>query len=57
MKPGGGTSGVERVDVDMDSSELSVSIASNTTLPHVRLPMPKELSMRMREEEGRRQES
>ena len=35
MKPGGETSGVKRVDVDTDSSELSASIASNTTLPHL----------------------
>ena len=26
---------MKRVDVDMDSSELSVSTASNTTLPHL----------------------
>ena len=60
MEPEEGTSGVKRVDVDTDSSELSASTASNTTLPHyhiLRLPMPKELSMIMREEEGRRQES
>ena len=31
MEPGGGTSGVKRVDVDTDSNELSASIASNTT--------------------------
>ena len=35
MKPGGGTSGVKPGYVDMDSSELSVSTASNTTLPHL----------------------
>ena len=41
MEPGGGTSGVKPVDVDpedvelhdTDNSELSASIASNTTLP------------------------
>ena len=26
---------MKRVDVDMDSSELSTSTASNTTLPHL----------------------
>ena len=26
---------MKRVDVDMDSSELSASTASNTTLPHL----------------------
>ena len=35
MEPRGGTSGVKPVDVDTDSSELSASIASNTTLPHL----------------------
>jgi len=35
MEPEGGTSGVKRVDVDTDSSELSASTASNTTLPHL----------------------
>jgi hypothetical protein len=43
MEPGGGTSSVKPVDVDpervdlhdTDNSELSVSIASNTTLPHL----------------------
>ena len=35
MELGGGTNGVKWVDVDMDSSELSASIASNTTLPHL----------------------
>ena len=44
------------VHVDTDNSELSASTASNTTLPHLKLPMPKKLSMTMREE-GRRQES
>jgi hypothetical protein len=41
MEPGGGSSGVKFVDVDLehvglhetDSSELSASTASNTTLP------------------------
>ena len=35
MEAGGGTSSVKRVDVDMDSSELSVSTTSSTTLPHL----------------------
>ena len=35
MEPGGGTSGVKPVDVDTDSSELSASTTSNTTLPHL----------------------
>ena len=35
MEPGGGTSGVKPVDVDTDNNELSPSIASNTTLPHL----------------------
>ena len=35
MELGEGTSGVKRVDVDMDSSELSASTASNITLPHL----------------------
>ena len=35
MEPEGGTSGMKRVDVDMDYSELSALIASNTTLPHL----------------------
>ena len=35
MEPRGGTSGAKRVDVHMDSSELSASTASNTTLPHL----------------------
>ena len=35
MESRGGTSSVKRVDVDKDSSELSVSTASNTTLPHL----------------------
>ena len=35
MEPEGGTSGVKRVDVDTDNSELSMSIASNTMLPHL----------------------
>ena len=35
MEPGGGTSGVKLVDVDTDSSKLSASTASNTTLPHL----------------------
>ena len=26
---------MKRIDVDMDNSELSASIASNTTLPHL----------------------
>jgi hypothetical protein len=44
MEPGGGTSGMKPVDVDLerveqhdtDSSELSVSTASNTTIPHLK---------------------
>ena len=35
MEPGGGTSGIKWVDVDMDNSELSMLIASNTTLAHL----------------------
>ena len=35
MEPRGETSGVKRVDVDTDSSELSALTASNTTLPHL----------------------
>ena len=35
MEPGGGTSGAKWVDVNTDSSELSASTASNTTLPHL----------------------
>jgi uncharacterized protein YjaG (DUF416 family) len=43
MEPGGGTSGVKQVDVDpervelhdTDNSELSVSTASVSTLPHL----------------------
>jgi hypothetical protein len=43
MKPGGGTSGVKLVDVnlervelhDTDSSELSASTVSNSTLPQL----------------------
>ena len=43
MEPGGGTSGVKPVDVDPEwvdphdtnSSELSMSTASNTMLPHL----------------------
>ena len=43
MEPKGGTSGVKPVDVDLewvdlhntDNSELSVSTASITTLPHL----------------------
>jgi len=35
MDPEGGTSGMKPVDVDTDNSELSVSTASNTTLPHL----------------------
>ena len=35
MEPGGETSGAKRMDVDTDSSELSASTASNTTLPHL----------------------
>ena len=57
MKPGGGTSGVKRVDVDMDSSELGALITSNPWYHILRPPMPKVLSMRMREEEGKKKES
>ena len=35
METGGETSGMKQVDVDTNSSELSTSIASNTTLPHL----------------------
>ena len=35
MEPGEETSGLKRVDVDTDNSELSASTVSNTTLPHV----------------------
>jgi len=35
MEPGGGTSGVKQVDIKTDSSELSASTTSNTTLPHL----------------------
>ena len=35
MEPGGGTSGSKWVDVNTDSSELSTSTTSNTTLPHL----------------------
>jgi hypothetical protein len=43
MEPGGGTSGVKSVDIDServelhdtDSSELSVSTSSVSTLPHL----------------------
>ena len=35
MEAGGRTGSVKRVDVDTDSSELSTSTASNTTLPHL----------------------
>ena len=35
MEPEEGTSGVKRVDVDTDNSELSASTASNTTLPYL----------------------
>jgi len=35
MEVEGGTSSVKRVDVDTNSSELSASIASNTTIPHL----------------------
>ena len=48
---------MKSVDVDTDSSELSASTAATPRYHILRLPMLKELSMTMREEEGRRQES
>ena len=35
MEPEGETSDMKPVDVDTDSSELSASTTSNTTLPHL----------------------
>ena len=35
MEPGGGTSGAKQVDVNTDSSKLSASTATNTTLPYL----------------------
>ena len=63
MELGGGSSGVKPVDVDpervelhdTDSSELSVSTTSNTTLPHLEATDAERAHNDKREEERKKE--
>jgi len=55
MEPRGGTSGVKPMYVDTDSSELSASTTSNTTLPHLEATDAERAHNDKREEERKKE--